>query len=253
MLRIQGQPQVSYNNSSVSFNGRRNEETRPWDNDETDSFDMSEEENNYDKKDALESEKRKTKADADEAKRGFDDLADNLENSDSKVAKKMGKGARILATGVGLAGTFAVAKVSSKLAIETLKSAVKSDALKSTMKSFESLKEPAKKTYEAAKKAFSEIAEKPAVKEKLTAFKDSKIGKKVDSFLANEKVQKVVEPIKNTISSIKDIKINGKKIQTTVENTMAVTTTGSVLVDNLTGRNNNKSNLELATGSSGEV
>ena len=52
---------------------------------------------------------------------------------------------------------------------------------------------------------------------------------------------------------MKDIKIDGKKVQNAAENTMAVTTTGSVLVDNLTGRNNDKSAIELATGSSGEV
>ena len=67
-------------------------------------------------------------------------------------------------------------------------------------------------------------------------------------FLNNKQVARVFEPLKNTLKSIKEIKINGKSVQSFAENTMAATTTGSVLVDNLTGRNNDKSNIELATG-----
>ena len=66
--------------------------------------------------------------------------------------------------------------------------------------------------------------------------------------MKNEKIAKYAEPLKNTINSIKDTKIDGKKIQNFVENAMAVTTTGSVIVDDLAGRNDEKSATELAAG-----
>ena len=67
-------------------------------------------------------------------------------------------------------------------------------------------------------------------------------------FMKNEKVVKYAEPLKNTFESIKNTKIDGKKIQNFVENAMAVTTTGSVIVDDLAGRNDEKSATELAAG-----
>ena len=180
-------------------------------------------------------------------------MADELEDSDSKVSKKLGKGARFMASAVGLAGTFLVAKCSSKLTIETLKSFAKSKTMASTLETFKSVKAPLESGLKSVKQFATEAMEKPAVQEQIAKLKNSKVGKTIDGFLNNEKVKKVTEPLRNTISQLKDIKIDGKKVQNAAENTMAVTTTGSVLVDNLTGRNNDKSAIELATGSSGEV
>ena len=245
MLGIQNQPQIGQNNS-LSFQSRHNDRTYVnYDDDEDfDSFDRKEE----------------AKADRDSAKRKvaddkaeWDNLADELENSDSKVSKKLGKGARFMASAVGLAGTFLVAKCSSKLTIETLKSFAKSKTMASTLETFKSVKAPLESGLKSVKQFATEAMEKPAVQEQIAKLKNSKVGKTVDGFLKNEKVKKVTEPLRNTISQLKDIKIDGKKVQNAAENTMAVTTTGSVLVDNLTGRNNDKSAIELATGSSGEV
>ena len=44
---------------------------------------------------------------------------------------------------------------------------------------------------------------------------------------------------------------DGDKVQTSIENTMAAATTASVIIDDLAGRNNNKSNVDLALGASG--
>ena len=140
MLGIQNQPQIGQNNS-LSFQSRHNDRAYVnYDDDEDfDSFDRKEE----------------AKADRDSAKRQvaddkaeWDNLADELENSDSKVSKKLGKGARFMASAVGLAGTFLVAKCSSKLTIETLKSFAKSKTMASTLETFKSVNDSALlKTY----------------------------------------------------------------------------------------------------------
>ena len=45
--------------------------------------------------------------------------------------------------------------------------------------------------------------------------------------------------------------INADKIQSGIENTMAASTTASVIIDDLAGRNDDKSNINLALGASG--
>lgn len=175
-------------------------------------------------------------------------FADNLEKSDSKVAKKASKLVRFGATLLGLAGTFVAAKYGSKMAIETFKSLGKSGTGKAILEGAERMKEPISNGFKTVSQTIKKVAEMPAVKDSVEKLKSSKIGKTVVETLKNEKVAKVLEPVKNTLSSIKDIKFDGKKIQNIIENTMAVTTTGSVLVDDLAGRNNGKSAAELAAG-----
>ena len=60
---------------------------------------------------------------------------------------------------------------------------------------------------------------------------------------------KVKEYKEATKSFMKNI--NADKIQSGVENTMAASTTASVIIDDLAGRNDNKSNMNLALGASG--
>lgn len=245
MLGIQNQPQIGQNNS-LSFQSRHNDRSYV-NHDDEDDFDS------FDKKEDIKSERESAKRQAEADKADWDNFADELENSDSKVSKKLGKGARFVASAVGLAGTFVVAKCSSKLTIETLKSFAKSKTMASTLETFKSVKEPLVNGYKMAKTFVKDVIEKPAIQEQVAKLKDSRLGKAVDGFMKNEKVKQYTEPLRNTISQLKDVKFNGQKIQNVAENTMAVTTTGSVLVDNLTGRNNDKSAIELATGSSGEV
>lgn len=238
MLEIQNQPHYK-SHQAVSFKGREDYEeyyTKPYGADC-----LSREE--------VEAERDEKLDKINEQKEQFDNLADELENSDNKIVQKAGKGMRFAASVLGLVGTFVVAKYSSKVAIETLKSAANNPAIKNTLNSLKGMEEPAKKALGSLKEIAGKITKNPKVKEGISKITESKIGKFATDALKNEKVAKVIEPLKNTLKSIKDIKINGKSIQSAVENTMAATTTGSVLVDNLTGRNNDKSMVDLATGS----
>ncbi len=178
----------------------------------------------------------------------WDEFADNLEQSDSKVAKKAGKVVRLGASILGLAATFVGAKYGSKLAIETLKSFTKNDTAKKVVENVKKLKRPAMRAMVYARKAVRSIAKQPSVQKAVETLKNSKATEAIQNFVKNEKVAKVLEPVKTTLKSMKDVKIDGKKVQNFIENTMAVTTTGSVLVDDLAGRNNDKSATELAMG-----
>lgn len=179
----------------------------------------------------------------------WDEFADNLENSDNKILKKGSKIFRIGAALFGIAATFVGAKVGSKVAIETLKTLGKEGSTARTViDGAKKMKEPLVNTFKAIAGGVKKVAETPAVKELAQKLKASKLGTKISNVLKNEKVASALEPLKTTLKSVKDIKIDGKKIQSFVENTMAGVATGSVVVDDLAGRNNNKSNAELAAG-----
>jgi hypothetical protein len=252
MLGIQKQlPEYQRNPMRFPAGGIVNEEVRyPIDDfADNDSFDMSDSAEEAVTKESIEAERDEKMKDVRSTQKDLNDFADNLEQSDSKVAKKMGKGARFIASAVGLAGTFLVSKYSSKLTIETLKSFGKSKTFAGLAEKLKPLKRPALKAVVKAKNFVSELMTKPYIKETVEKAKNSNIGQKVSEFLKNDKIKQALEPIKNTWNSAKNIKFNGEKIQSAFENTMAATATGSVLVDNLTGRNDNKSVVELATGS----
>lgn len=178
----------------------------------------------------------------------WNELADSLEKSDSKIAKKGSKIVRFGATLLGLAATFIGAKYGSKVAIETVKSLSKSGTGKTVVDAVKTMKEPVSKTFGAVKKGVTQVVERPEVKKVVENLKNSKTGQTIIKTLESEQFAKVMEPIKKTIDSMKNIKINGSKVQSIIENTMAATTTGSVIVDNLAGRNDEKSATELASG-----
>lgn len=236
MLGIQNQTHIQPS-QAVSFKGEG--DYRSYISDEGyDSFD----------RDSIDAERDEKMDKLNEQKQQFEDLAQELENSDNKYAKKAGKGIRFAAAICGIVGTFIMAKYSSKVAIETIKQYANNPAGKKVLESLEGAKEPAKKAFDGIKKYAKKFVEKPAIKSKIDKLVNSKTGKMVTDALNNEKVAKLLDPVKKSLSSLKDIKLNGKNIQSAIENTMAATATGSVIVDNLTGRNNKKSNAELATG-----
>lgn len=248
MLGIQNQPQLSKTmTNSVSFSGKSRQEANLTDED-YDEFEYVDAEPKMMSKEDIERERDKKLSDVKDVQKGWEDFAAELENSENKNVSKLGKGARVVASVIGLAGTFLVAKYSSKLTIETFKSFANSKTMKGTMDSVGNMKEPIKKTWKSFTKFVGELAEKPAVKEKIDLLKNSKVYKASQEFLQKDGVKKFTEPVRNTFKSIKEIKVNGEKIQNVAENTMAGVTTGSVLVDNLTGRNDDKSVVELATG-----
>ena len=173
------------------------------------------------------------------------DTAQQLEEIDSKYAKGAGKFFRYGASALGILGTFFASKYSSKLLIETLKSAVKNPKLGDLPAAAGKIKEPVNNLIHGAREFINHTMENPAVKSKVDAVKNSTIGKVVKAIIDNPQVKRVLEPIKNTLASVKDIKINGKSVQSIAENTMAGTTTACVVVDDLTGRNNDKSAIDL--------
>ena len=235
MLEIQSQPQVKIR-QAVHFKGKG--DFRPVLTSPYDEFD----------REALEAERDGKLDEIDQQRRQIEELADELESSDSKLVKKTSKGVRFVASALGIVGTFVAAKYSSKVAIETLKTMAKNPSVQKAMDSLKGVKEPVARAAGAVKEFAVGILEKPKVKEVIDKTLNSRAVTAVKSFAKNEKVAKVLEPIKNTLKSVKEIKINGKSIQSAVENTMAATTAGSVLVDNITGRNNDKSSLEVASG-----
>lgn len=182
----------------------------------------------------------------------WNEFADNLEKSDNKVAKKASKVVRFGAALIGVAAAFVGAKYGSRLTIETIKSLANSKTAQSAVDGARKMKEPAMKTLGMIKEGAKKIADSPVVKDMVNKIKTSKVGQKAGEmatkFMKNDKVAKFAEPLKNTIDSIKATKIDGKKVQNFVENAMAVTTTGSVIVDDLAGRNDDKSATELAAG-----
>lgn len=110
------------------------------------------------------------------------------------------------------------------------------------------MKEPVSKTFSTIVEQAKKMVKTPTAQKIIERAEKSKIGQTVINTLKNEKVAKAMEPLKKTFDSIKNIKVDGKKVQSFIENAMAITTTGSVVVDDLAGRNNNKSTAELAAG-----
>ena len=226
MLSIQNQPQVQAG-QSVSFKGE-GDGYHSFAASSPDYFDRAD----------VEAERDEKIDKINESRQGIEDLADELENSDNKYMKKAGKGVR-------LAATFVMAKYSSKLVIESFKTATKNPALKTTI---EALEKPLGGIAKGVSETASKVMKNRKVLKGIVKLKNSNIGQAAIKLAKNPTVAKIVEPVVNTLKSAKNVKINGASIQSAIENTMAATTTGSVLVDNLTGRNNGKSTVELATG-----
>lgn len=181
-------------------------------------------------------ERDKKLQDINNEKAEWEEFANQLENSDVKIIKKSSKLARFCASAFGLAATFIGAKYGSKIAIESLKTLGKSPTSKTITGHIAGIGEKIKG-----------YANSPIVKDTVEKMKGTNAYQAVEGFFKNEKVAKILEPVKNTVNSIKNTKINGQKVQSCVENTMAGVTTGSVLVDNIAGRNDDKSIVELAS------
>jgi len=237
MLGIQVQPQLKAKNN-VSFMSRECDSdhwpTRldEYDNDEFD-------------RDSLENERDKQLEDIDKTKSELDNLAENLENSDNKYVKKSSKLVRTGAAIMGLLSAFVMTKYSTKLGIETLKSIAKSPAGKSTV---EAIAKPARSIYGAFGKLYKNIKEAPVVKDNITKLTDSSLGKAVKNFMEKDSVKKIVEPVRETLKAMSFKNINKKAVQNTTETVLATSATVFEGLDTMTGRNDDKTNFQLATG-----
>ena len=235
MLGIQSQPQVQAK-TAVSFKGDDYYTERYHGSGmDYDSFD----------RDSIESERDDKMSQVDDAKRGLEDFADQLDTVDNKVAKKASKFVRLGAAVIGLGSVFLATKYSSKLGIETLKTTANNPAIKNTL---DAMKKPLKSAFDGVSKFATKLLKNRKVLRAIVKVKNSPVGKAVMKFLKNPTVAKVLEPIKNTFKAMRGVQLSGAKIQSAVENTLGGTAVMFKAVDDMTGRNNDKSTVELATG-----
>lgn len=176
----------------------------------------------------------------------LDSLADTFESNNDKVSKKAGKFTRLIASAVGLATTFVTAKYGSKIAINMFKKIGNSKVVTNVLDKAKKLKEPVKKAYNFVSKKMSNLVDKSGIK-------NSNFANKVKKLYDNKSVQNVVKTVKQYADDVKTrvSSLKGKKLQPIFENMMGASATASVLVDDLAGRNADKSSLDIALGASG--
>lgn len=241
MLGIQNSLPV---NNSVKFGHR---ESYDYNYRQDYSYDAPAEEDSFSQEN-IESERDAKLDELNKTRASFDDLADTFDKNPNAISKGASKVVRFASAAVGVAATFVMAKYGSKVTIGALRNFAKSKTVTNGLHTAEKAVAPMKKGFETAKKYITKTS--APVVEKL---KDSKVGKAAAKFAENPKVKNVIETVQGYKEAAKTLikNINGDKVQTGIENTMAASTTASVIIDDLAGRNNNKSNVDLALGASG--
>lgn len=182
-------------------------------------------------------------------KQDFDNFADTLEKNPNKMFQKAGKFVRVGSMIAGLGVTFIMAKYGSKVSINAFKSFGKSEFVQGILKGGKKLFNKAKPISESVTSGLSNKVSNPII----NRLKDSKLGKMASKFLERSAIKNTVDKLVGYKEAGKLLikSINGEKIQSAMENTMAASATASVLIDDLAGRNDNKSNLDIALGASG--
>lgn len=197
----------------------------------------------------IEAARDKKKAEYERTQADMNKFADSLDKNPDKLSKGLSKAVRFGAGIIGLAGTFVLAKYGAKVSIGTMKGFAKSNVAKDIVNIGKSAFEPISKGLKAAKTTLNKLVGTPVAE----AFKKTKLAGKLDKFMAKEDVKNFVEKANGYKEAVKVLakSVNGEKIQNVAENTLAASATASVAIDNLAGRNNDKSNLDLALGVSG--
>ena len=199
--------------------------------------------------DEINAERDRKMAEYERTQADMNKFADSLDKNPDKLSKGLGKVVRFGASAIGLAGTFVLAKYGAKVSIGTLKGLAKSNVAKDIVNVGKSAFEPIGKGLKSIKATLNKVVGNPIAE----GFKKSKIGQKVEKFMAQENVKNFVDKAKGYNEAIKELvkSVNGEKVQGLAENTLAASATASVAIDNLAGRNKDKSNLDLALGVSG--
>jgi len=202
----------------------------------------------FSKKD-IEAERDQKLAEIEKTQTDLNDFADNLDKNTDRVSKKASKVLRFTSAVLGLGSSFLIAKYSSKLSIEALKGLKNSKTAESFIKGANSEIKPLKGIFESVGKVFQKAVESPMAQK----VKNSKIGNALKNLAEKPLIKNFIEQAKGYKEATKELikSVKGEKIQNVVENTVAASATASVLIDDLAGRNDNKSNLELALGASG--
>lgn len=202
----------------------------------------------FSKKD-IEAERDQKLAEIEKTQTDLNDFADSLDKNSDKVSKKASKVLRFTSAVLGLGSSFLIAKYSSKLSIEALKGLKNSKTAESFIKGAGSVVKPLKSGFEVVSKTFKKVMAGPLVQK----IKNSKVGQGLKNLAEKPLIKGFLEQAKGYKEATKELvkSVKGEKIQSLVENTVAASATASVLIDDLAGRNDNKSNLELALGASG--
>ncbi len=197
----------------------------------------------------LETERDKKLADIEQTKNDMDKFADSLDKNPGKLSKGAGKAVRVVSGILGLATAFVTAKYGAKISIGIFKGIAKSNMAKDAINISKSAFKPVGNGLKSLANAWSKFVGNPAIK----AFKNTTLGKKTAEFMAKPNVKSFVEKAQGYKEATKTLvkSINGEKVQTAIENTLATSATASVVIDDLAGRNKDKSNLDLALGASG--
>lgn len=199
-------------------------------------------------KEEIELERDKKLKDLDDTKASFEDLADNLDKNPDKISKGTGKVVRLAASAIGIVSTFVMAKYGSKVTINAFRNFAKSKTAQNIMNGTGSFVKPLKSGAKSISKKMADVTSPIMIK-----VKDSKLGTLAKGCAEKPFVKNTIEKVQGYKEAVKTLakNINGDKIQSGIENTMAASTTASVIIDDLAGRNNEKSNLNLALGASG--
>ena len=199
--------------------------------------------------DEINAERDRKMAEYERTQADMNKFADSLDKNPDKLSKGLGKVVRFGAGLIGLAGTFVLAKYGAKVSIGTMKGLAKSNVAKDIINVGKSAFEPIGKGLKSAKATLNKFVGNPIAE----TFKKSKLGQKAEKFMAKESVKNFVDKAKGYKEAVKVLakSVNGEKVQNVAENTLAASATASVAIDNLAGRNKDKSNLDLALGVSG--
>ena len=197
----------------------------------------------------LETERNKKIADIEQTQNDMNKFADSLEKNPGKLSKGASKLVRGVSGVLGLVTAFVTAKYGAKISIGILKGVAKSNVAKDALNITKSAFKPLGSAFKSLGSAWNKFIGNPTIK----AFKNTTLGKKTAEFMAKPNVKSFVEKAQGYKEAAKTLvkSVKGDKVQSVLENTLATSATASVLIDDLAGRNKNKSNLDLALGASG--
>ena len=194
-------------------------------------------------KEAINKERDEKLKDFNETRQVFDDVADNLDKNPDKFSKGASKVLRLASTIVGLGVTFVTAKYGSRASIGMFKELGKSGLGKWITGHGASLMS----TISKKGGSLVEVLKKSSI---ASNFLKSNVGQKLTQTLNKPLVKDAISFIKGNSKEMVN-KVKAVNFRSIVENTMGASAATAVLVDDIAGRNDDKSNKELFLGASG--
>ena len=194
-------------------------------------------------KEAINKERDEKLKDFNETKYVFDDVADNLDKNPDKFSKGASKLLRFASAVVGLGVTFVTAKYGSRASIGMFKELANSNMGKKVVKYGSSLASFVSKKGGTLINALKDSSI-------VTGFMKSNIGKKITQILDKSLAKDAISFVKGNSKEMFN-KVKAVNFRSVIENTMGASAATAVLVDDIAGRNDDKSNKDLFLGASG--